>query len=470
MPFIIPNATDTTSGNRYAALDQAEPDSLDFELLGKASSGVINGCEVVATSPASSSVSVTSGQLLLNNFAYSLTGQTLALNTAPATNRFDLVVARVAANATTASLLVISGAESATNPTYPKSRSRLLPNELSADPSALNHINPDTDVVLAAVYRNGGSSVASANIVDKRISVRSNIPFQGTGVPSNSVGVAGDLYYRSANQVSSGVYVKNAADTWDELAKYPLDPGIPVGGLILWPAVSNPNPLVWVEADGSAVSRTGYATLFSVLGTTYGAGDGASTFNLPDFRGHYLAGLPSTGGATLGTRVGNANNTVTLTTAQLPVHNHAVDSGVTVSTVSGHDHTVALQTSGGVTSPESNTHTHPFSGTTSSTAVTTNQNIGQILGTSAGYTTSTNLNAVASSANNIPHDHTFSGTTSANSHGHVHALPALTVSGNTAQNGEHGHILSGNTGNTGDGAAVDITPSTFYMRFFLRYA
>ena len=39
----------------------------------------------------------------------------------------------------------------------------------------------------------------------------------------------------------------------------------------------------WLECDGRAVSRTTYATLFAAIGTTYGAGDGSTTFNLPDF-------------------------------------------------------------------------------------------------------------------------------------------------------------------------------------------
>ena len=55
---------------------------------------------------------------------------------------------------------------------------------------------------------------------------------------------------------------------------------MPVGA-ILWYANTSTAPLGWIPADGSAVSRTTYATLFVVIGTTYGVGDGSTTFNVP---------------------------------------------------------------------------------------------------------------------------------------------------------------------------------------------
>lgn len=47
----------------------------------------------------------------------------------------------------------------------------------------------------------------------------------------------------------------------------------------------------WFLCDGQAISRTTYATLFSIIGTNFGAGDGSTTFNLPDYRGKFLRGL-----------------------------------------------------------------------------------------------------------------------------------------------------------------------------------
>lgn len=52
----------------------------------------------------------------------------------------------------------------------------------------------------------------------------------------------------------------------------------------------NTAPTGWLKADGSVVSRTTYAALFAAIGTTYGAGDGSTTFKLPDLRGEFLRG------------------------------------------------------------------------------------------------------------------------------------------------------------------------------------
>ena len=47
----------------------------------------------------------------------------------------------------------------------------------------------------------------------------------------------------------------------------------------------------WLICDGSAISRTDYADLFSVIGTTYGTGDGSTTFNIPNLKGRVPVGL-----------------------------------------------------------------------------------------------------------------------------------------------------------------------------------
>jgi phage-related tail fiber protein len=52
----------------------------------------------------------------------------------------------------------------------------------------------------------------------------------------------------------------------------------------------NTAPAGWLKANGAAVSRTAYAALFAAIGTTYGAGDGFNTFNLPDLRGEFMRG------------------------------------------------------------------------------------------------------------------------------------------------------------------------------------
>lgn len=70
-------------------------------------------------------------------------------------------------------------------------------------------------------------------------------------------------------------------------------------------AMLNPPP-GWVECNGAAVSRTTYSKLFSVIGTLYGAGDGSTTFNLPELRGEFIRGADRGRGVDSGRAVGSA--------------------------------------------------------------------------------------------------------------------------------------------------------------------
>ena len=71
------------------------------------------------------------------------------------------------------------------------------------------------------------------------------------------------------------------------------------GGIML--SAAQTPPAGWLRCDGSAVSRTTYSALFSAISTAFGAGDGSTTFNLPDYRGRVPIG--SGAGAGLTTRV-----------------------------------------------------------------------------------------------------------------------------------------------------------------------
>jgi microcystin-dependent protein len=77
---------------------------------------------------------------------------------------------------------------------------------------------------------------------------------------------------------------------------------IPVGGLIAYSGSTAPNSS-FVLPSGQAISRTAYAGYFALVGTSYGPGDGTTTFNVPDLRGRVVAGLDNMGGAPAG-RVG----------------------------------------------------------------------------------------------------------------------------------------------------------------------
>jgi microcystin-dependent protein len=84
-------------------------------------------------------------------------------------------------------------------------------------------------------------------------------------------------------------------------------------------------PTGWLLCDGSAVSRVAYPALFTAIGTTYGAGDGSTTFNLPNLKGRVPVGRDVAQGSfdTIGETGGETG--VTLTTAQMPSHNHGIN-------------------------------------------------------------------------------------------------------------------------------------------------
>jgi type II secretory pathway pseudopilin PulG len=67
-------------------------------------------------------------------------------------------------------------------------------------------------------------------------------------------------------------------------------------------------PTGWLEANGSAISRSTYATLFSLMGTIYGAGDGGTTFNLPDLRGQFVRGYDDGRGVDSGRILGTSQS------------------------------------------------------------------------------------------------------------------------------------------------------------------
>jgi len=109
--------------------------------------------------------------------------------------------------------------------------------------------------------------------------------------------------------------------------------GIPTGTIVPW--TDSTIASGFLECDGTAVSRTTYADLFAVIGTTYGAGDGSTTFNLPDLEDNVPIGkspnksLASTGGAnttpvTAAGNVGGSTANATLSEAQLASHDHDI--------------------------------------------------------------------------------------------------------------------------------------------------
>ena len=153
---------------------------------------------------------------------------------------------------------------------------------------------------------------------------------------------------------------------------------MPAGSVIPYAGTSAPTGFLF--CDGSAVSRSTYAALFAVIGTTYGAGDGSSTFALPDLRGRVVAGKDDMGsssanrltdqsgglnGDTLGDTGGS--ETHTLTTAQLASHTHSFSDTDSITAMTFLNDGLGVNRGGSGQSSSSNSISVSISGTTGST-------------------------------------------------------------------------------------------------------
>lgn len=116
----------------------------------------------------------------------------------------------------------------------------------------------------------------------------------------------------------------------------------PVGSIMMWPSATI--PAGWQLCDGSSLSRTDYAALFAVLGTTYGNNDN-TTFRIPDMRGLFVAGRGANNYNNLNQKGGS--NTVALSVNEMPRHNHDTSNSVADGsvTVKGGEHTHTVSAS-----------------------------------------------------------------------------------------------------------------------------
>jgi microcystin-dependent protein len=110
------------------------------------------------------------------------------------------------------------------------------------------------------------------------------------------------------------------------------------GAMVMWGTA--PAPTGWLLCDGSAVSRTTYAALFAILSTTYGVGDGSTTFNLPDLRGRVPVGKNAGTFSSLGGTGGE--ETHTLTAAEIASHTHNQFNGAGSFSFGSTPHFVSL--------------------------------------------------------------------------------------------------------------------------------
>ncbi|WP_100633116.1 phage tail protein [Pseudomonas qingdaonensis] len=187
-------------------------------------------------------------------------------------------------------------------------------------------------------------------------------------------------------------------------------------------------PAGWLKANGAAISRTVYADLFTAIGVRFGAGDGSTTFNLPDARGEFIRGWDDGRGIdpsrTLGTVQAsqNASHTHTATTSASGAHNHTA----TAAGAGSHSHTGTAASAGA--------HTHTVSGTANSSGSHNHGINVYSVDTTGGFVADSNGGGSVKTASTLmdgAHTHTVSGT-AASAGAHTHTV-------NTVAAGDHTH-------------------------------
>ena len=237
-----------------------------------------------------------------------------------------------------------------------------------------------------------------------------------------------------------------------ELSVTPIADTLPIGAIIEWD--NDIIPENWLLLNGQAVSRTIYSELFALYGTKYGAGDGATTFNLPDRRTRVAVGkdIDDDTFNILGKTGGEKSHTLSID--EIPSHNHTMSA----SSENAGDHSHTIKAS----SDSTGAHTHSTSGTAASNGAHTHSTSGTAASDGGhahqwkGYMKSSPYGGgayyVPINGNDVwtpnmvtagGHTHSVSGTAaSAGSHTH-------SVSGTAASAGGHSHTITASSDSTG---------------------
>ena len=300
---------------------------------------------------------------------------------------------------------------------------------------------------------------------------------------------------------SGGVAATPAAVATVQAAVDALNTALALPAGVTVPYAGATAPTGWLLCNGQAVSRTSYSRLFAAIGTTYGAGDGSTTFNVPDLRECNPVGI--------GKRASGVTNHNELTLGgfqddQYQQHSHDVNgnTGSTQPTFTGTAHSHSFTPSGTVSShnhsftPEGtvsehkhslNNHVHNFSATTGGMSANSTGTLydvqhqgkpstiasGFASGTRVGGGDSSGSSTVSKITMNISHTHSVSGTTdsavadsgwatpkfSGKTGGSTWVAPTFTGTGGTTGNAtatgsvsSHSHSLSLTTSGTGTSA------------------
>jgi microcystin-dependent protein len=177
----------------------------------------------------------------------------------------------------------------------------------------INNLINNQVVIQNQINNLTNNQVVIQNLTDNQVIMQNQIK----NLTGNQFVMQNQINNLTRNQDSLNIQI-NSVQLQIEMLQ---NSSIPVGTISVYGLISP--PVGWLNCNGSLVSRTQYVSLFSVIGTTYGSGDGINTFGLPDLRGRTIIGIGTGNNLTprnLGEKGGEENHILTL--AEIPSHNH----------------------------------------------------------------------------------------------------------------------------------------------------
>lgn len=147
----------------------------------------------------------------------------------------------------------------------------------------------DGSTIVASEHRNNYSAIQTA--VNALVAVLADVSTKGDLLVASADDVIARLGVGTNGQVLTANSSAGSGVEWAT----PSSQAVPPGALTMYGASSAPSG--WLLCDGSAVSRATYSALFTAISTTYGVGDGSTTFNVPDMRGRVPVGVSPSGKA-----------------------------------------------------------------------------------------------------------------------------------------------------------------------------
>jgi microcystin-dependent protein len=168
------------------------------------------------------------------------------------------------------------------------------------------------------------STAGNLSITSNRTSTSTTT---GALVLSGGAGIAGNL--NVGGTITTSTLPIGTSNTAVATTAFVQNNSIPTGGLMMWPTASAPTG--YLLCNGTAVSRTTYAALFAVIGTTFGVGDNSTTFNLPNYTNRVPVGA---GGLYATAATGGSKDAIVVShthtaTVTDPGHSHQTGSTTT---------------------------------------------------------------------------------------------------------------------------------------------